>query len=143
MKKILIFILLVLIGAGIFLFLKSKLSINQNITTPQADKLQIITTTPNPLDGATILPTQTIIVAFNKPVAISEFKHRFDPEVEHTIETQTNDWKGTTMKITFKKPLQLGSGYTLFIESNTHTEAKEGLDHQYVYHFTTISYKGV
>jgi hypothetical protein len=143
MKKISMVIILILIGIGIFLFIKPKLQSKQSNVTTQSEKLTVVSTTPNPLNGATVLPTQTIFITFNKPVAISEFKHRFDPEVEHTIETQANDWKGTTMKITFKKPLQLGSGYTLFIESNTHTEAKEDLDHQYVYHFTTISYKGV
>ena len=108
----------------------------------ESDDLKIISTSPDPLEGATILPTQNIEFKFNKQ--ISEFKHRFDPEVDHEIEAAYDSTdKTTTIKIIFKKPLILGSGYTLFVLSNTNSVDKIELGRQYDYHFSTIKYKGV
>lgn len=109
------------------------------------EELKILSTNPSPLENATILPTGTIEITFNKPVVTSEFKHRFDPELEHSVEVVRgiNNSYGQTFKISFKKPLQLGSGYTLFILPNTHTENGLKLDTEVIYHFKTIEYKGV
>lgn len=137
---------------GTFFVIKSQLDIkpviqNQpDVKTEQfsEDNLRIVSTNPDPLEGATILPTQNIEFKFNKIMSVSEFKHRFDPELEHDVEaTYDNKNKTTTMKITFKKPLKLGSGYTLFILSNTHSVDNKELGREYDYHFTTIKYKGV
>lgn len=143
MKKIIlitiaILITLLLVNRGV-LFKKSS------PITSGPSQLTIISTTPNPLDGATILPTQNLEFTLNRPLFRSQFKHRFDPEVEHEVEVVGDKDKefGSTFKIIFKKPLELGSGYTLFILNSTHDEAKITLDHEYVYHFSTIKYRGI
>lgn len=111
----------------------------------QTQYLQIISTSPNPLDEATILPSQTIEFTFNKPIFRSEFKHKFDPEIEHEIETVNGIDKeqGKTLRIVFEKPLEFGSGYTLFVEQNTHSEDGQKLEREYQYHFKTIKYSGI
>lgn len=129
-----IFIIVIIVTLGFFL--------KQNPTKPEApipkEELKIISTNPNPLEGATILPTQSIEITFNKPINTSEFKHRFDPELKHQVEAIN-----TTLRIIFDQPLNLGSGYTLFILPNTHTEDGLKLDQEIIYHFKTVSYRGV
>ena len=108
------------------------------------DKLEILSTSPDPLEGAVILPTQEIEFKFNKQVSVSEFKHKFDPEVEHEVAAAYEKAdNSTTMKIIFKKPLELGNGYTLFVLSNTTSEDNKSLDREFNYHFSTIKYRGV
>ena len=118
---------------------------NKPTSLPQKEELKIISTNPNPLENTTILPTGTIEISFNKPIVVSEFKHKFDPELEHEVEiiNGINNSLGHTFKISFKKPLKLGSGYTLFILPNTHTEDGLKLDKEIIYHFKTIEYRGV
>lgn len=141
-KKISIIIITIIIFITVIIF-------KNNPSKPEAqipkEELKILSTNPSPLENATILPTGTIEITFNKPVVVSEFKHRFDPELEHEVEVVSgiNNSYGQTFKISFKKPLQLGSGYTLFILPNTHTENGLKLDTEAVYHFKTIEYKGV
>lgn len=133
-KLSIIIIIIITVILGFFL--------KQNPTKPNSpvsrEELKIISTNPDPLEGATILPTQSIEITFNKPVNTSEFKHRFDPEIDHQVETKNN-----TFRIIFNKPLKLGSGYTLFILPNTHTEDGLTLGQEIIYHFKTISYRGV
>lgn len=142
MNKKSVFIIITIIFLALVFFLVK----NKPVTTPTppSNQLQIISTKPSPLDEATILPTQNIEITFNKEIVLSEFKHKFDPEVEY--ETEVIDGKnnlGKTFRIKFKKSLQLGSGYTLFILKETHTEDKELLDKEYVFHIKTINYRGV
>lgn len=146
-KKLLIslpIILIILLGVFAGPKVKNKLfkPVVQNSPAPQ---FYLVSIDPNPLEGATILPTQSITVTFNKPVRVSELKHRFDPEINHevTVANGIDSTLGTTLKITFVKPLQLGSGYTFFILASTHTEDKINLDRDYIYHFSTIKYNGV
>lgn len=147
-----VFILVVIVlGAGLWFTLTSKKtdktepSTKTEIKSPQLENFKVISTKPDPLEGATILPTQEIEITFNREVVRSEIKHKFDPEVEHEITTINgkNSEVSKTFKITFKKPLSLGSGYTLFIYDGTHTENKQNLDKQYSFHFETIAYKGI
>lgn len=111
----------------------------------QEEKLRIVSTNPDPLEGSTILPTQYIEVTFSNPLFVSEFKHRFDPEVEHEVKVINGRDQafGSIFRIIFKKPLELGSGYTLFILSNTITEEGLELKQDFNYHFKTIEYRGV
>ena len=141
---------IILIGVGWTLFQNQVLFQNQNNLQKQpktkvVDSLQIVSTNPNPLDEATILPTQAIEITFNKPIFRSEFKHKFDPEVDHDVEVvnEENQEYGKLFRIVFKKPLEFGSGYTLFIEQNTHSEDKQTLEKNYQYHFKTIKYSGI
>ncbi len=150
MKKQILFAGLVLLIVMAFLVVKNVLNKEAivqsqpevNLKAETNDQLLIVSTNPDPLEGAVILPTQNIEFKFNK--RISEFKHRFDPEVEHELETAYNSTDNTTtIKIIFKKPLNLGSGYTLFVLSNTSSTDKKELGKEYDYHFSTIKYKGV
>jgi hypothetical protein len=149
-KFIYIGIAAVIFIIGIVLFVNknqakpSLLSINSS-PAPQENKLTVISTKPDPLENTTILPTQDIEITLNKEIPISEFKHHFDPDVEHDIEIikGPSSSLGATIKIKFRKPLELGAGYTLIIESSTRTNDHINLDHEYMYHFKTIQYKGV
>lgn len=116
-----------------------------NSQATQEEQLKIVSTNPDPLEGATILTTQYLEITFNKPLFVSEFKHEFDPPVEHNVEVINgrDHAFGSTFRIIFKKPLELGSGYTLFILSNTKTEENLELKQNFDYHFSTINYKGV
>lgn len=143
-------ILFYIFKSGIFHKITPQDNQTQKIQTntssvSQNDKLQVVSTNPDPLEGAILLPTQSIEVTLSKEVVVSELKHKFDPETKNTVEVLDNKGttKGKVFKITFKDPLKPGVGYTLFIETNTHTESGETLDKQYVYHFKTISYKGI
>jgi len=150
-KKIVISAILLILGVVLFLN-KSHLSnlsqkpleaIASSAPQNQADSLRVISTKPSPLEGVTILPTQSIEITLNKQVG-AEFKYHFDPVVESKVEELVNtNNQQATYKISFIKPLELGSGYTLYIDPGTHTQDKQNLDHEYIYHFSTISYKGV
>lgn len=142
-KKLLTIIIIIFITI-IVVMVSKNYSIKPEAQIPK-EELKILSTNPNPLENATILPTSSIEITFNKPFTASEFKHRFDPELEHEVETVNgiNNSYGQTFKIRFKKPLQLGSGYTLFILPNTHTENGLKLDKEIIYHFKTIEYRGV
>lgn len=142
-SKLILFILLgMIILVGFFVW-KTKSQINP--VTTQQEFLKIVSTNPNPLDEATILPTQSIEITFSKPIFKSEFKHGLDPEIDHEIEVVSGESKeyGKTMRIVFKKPLEFGSGYTLFILQNTHSEEKLTLEREYQYHFRTVKYNGI
>ncbi len=140
--KFIIFITIIIVIFGGLIF---KQNPDKPVQTLPKEELKIISTNPSPLEDATILPTGSIDITLNKPVVISEFKHRFDPELEHEVEVISgiNSSYGQTFRISFKKPLQLGSGYTLFILPNTHTEDGLKLDKEIIYHFKTIGYRGV
>jgi hypothetical protein len=148
--KILI-VLAILVGIGVVIFWQfSKPSQIQQTpeteTPPQEEQLKIIKTNPDPLEGATILPTQSIEITFNKVIPRSEFKHLLDPEIKnYEVESVGGDsTKGPTIRINFKEPLQLGVGYSLTIYQHTRSEKEEDkLDKEYLYHFKTIQYKGV
>lgn len=140
---------LVILGvAGFFIYqsqAKNPPTSKLVTSTPNQNQLKLLSTDPDPLEAATLLPTQTITLTFNQVIPKSELKYHFDPDVEHQLEVASGPSSsgGTTFKITFKKPLELGSGYTLFIESSTHTKSKVTLDREYVYHFRTINYRGI
>lgn len=138
--------LIIILGlVGYFLKNNTDTKSTKSQTTPQqTEQLQIISTNPHPLEEATILPTQNIELTFNKPFFRSQFKHKFDPDIEHEVEVigGRDQEFGQTFKIVFKKPLELGLGYTLFVFTNTKTEENFSLDKEYVFHFQTIRYKG-
>ena len=140
-----------IIAFGLFMFTRvNKSPVNNGEKANQAEisdnQLKIIATNPNPLDDATILPTQSIEITFNKIIPKSEFKHEFSPEIpSHEVEALNGPDanNGSVMKINFKEPLQLGAGYSLTISSGTRTGDGKSIDKEYIYHFKTIQYKGV
>lgn len=144
-KITLLISLVVLLALSYFafsFFKNNTASKNENI---QTDILRLIKTNPDPLDNATILPTQDLEFTFSQPIYRTELKHHFDPEIPHTVEIVNgiDTEHGTTVKIKFNEPLELGSGYTLFIESSTKVNDMLRLDRDYIYHFKTIGYRGV
>ncbi len=149
-SKLLIFIVIIILGFALNFLWGVKVkqtpdNVQGIIPQKQSDHLRVVSAKPPSLDGATILPTDSLEITFNKPVSLSEFKHHFDPDVKHDVEPvgQSNPKGAYSFKITFKKPLELGAGYTLFIESATHTQDGETLDREYNYHIKTIGYRGV
>lgn len=140
-KKGLAVIAVLLVSA----FLLREVGKNPEQSKPSGNQhFEIISTNPDPLEGATILSNQYIEITFSKPLVASEFKHKFDPDIEYKVEVLNSqkDKGGTTVRITFKN-LELGSGYTLFVLPQTKTEESEELGKDYIYHFKTINYKGV
>lgn len=118
-------------------------SLPAQIQTPTApDKAEVVITKPDPLEGATILPTQTIEITFNLPLEnVGEFKHRLDPKLDYTIKLSADR---KTALITPTKMFQLGTTYTLVVQSDqTKFDGKKRLDHDFTYHFRTIEYRGV
>lgn len=107
----------------------------------QTDKIELVSTNPSPLEEATLWAMQPIEITFNLPlVNAPEFKHKIDPKPDYKVEL-SDDKK--TVRIIPTKPLQLGLGFTLFIQSDTKFDGNKTLGRDYVFHFRTIEYKGV
>lgn len=136
-----LFVALLLI---IFIWNVPKKSVLPAITEPAVgESLKIISTKPDPLEKTTILPSQPIEVTFNKAFSLDKLKIRFDPGVDYEVKTASSNSQDQTIIISFKKPLKLGSGYTLFIFPDPTAKEKLELDKEYSFHFKTINYSGV
>lgn len=146
-KKLIVLTLfcITLVIVGLYYLLKPD-NAKSDLTSPEESiNLTISSTSPSPLEEATISPSQPIEISFNKPFSKSEFKYKLDPEIEHEVSVvsgQSSDF-GDTFRITFKKPLELGASFTLFINPETKVDDKQKLDKEYIYHIRTIGYKGV
>lgn len=113
----------------------------QKNTAQSSEEPKLIFTNPTPLEGSTILPTQSVQITFNIPLEnVGEFKHRLEPKTPY--EAKLSDDK-KTVTITPTKPLKLGSGYTLFIDQLSKFEGGKRLNGGIDIHFRTIEYKGV
>lgn len=152
-KKILIFIvalfLVFLIGkVGISGYFSPKVVENfepgnvPSQPSPEASAdVKLLSTNPNPLHEAILLPTQTIEITFNFPIENrGEFKHTFEPDAERQINL-SDDRK--TVIISFPKPLELGVSYTLFIKNDTKFDGGKRLNGESVFTFHTIKYNGI
>lgn len=101
----------------------------------------VISTMPSPLEEAIIVPTQVIEITFNLPLEnVGEFKNRLEPKSDYTIKL-SDDRK--TVKIIPAPLFQLGTTFTLFILTDTKFDGGKRLDHELIYHFKTLEYKGV
>ena len=108
----------------------------------KSEEIQVVSTSPSPLDEATILPTQTLEFTFNYALEnTTEFKHSFDPKFTDYDLKLTNENK--TIQIIPKKPFTLGMTYTFAILPDTKFEGKRVLKDSKTYHFKTIEYRGV
>jgi len=102
---------------------------------------EVISTNPENLEGSIILPTQVIEITFNYPLEnVGEFKSRIDPKADYRVKL-SDDRK--TAKIIPIPSFQLGAGYTLFILPDSKFDGKKTLGKDIIYHFNTISYRGV
>lgn len=111
--------------------------------------VQIVSTTPSPLEDGTVLPNQSIELAFNLPLwNPDELKIGIEPALEVKI-SLSEDRK--LAKITPVNGYELGQGYTLFIKSDSNFEERDEvgeikklqLGQEIIYHFKTINYKGI
>jgi hypothetical protein len=117
----------------------------QEVTQQQTnnpEEIQVVSTNPKNLDGATILPNQSIEITFNRALENEpETKRQWDPEDTDVKTELSTDRK--TVKFTPNKPFILGQGYTLTIKPDTKFDGKKTLGKDLIYHFKTISYSGV
>lgn len=141
-KKILILGLFTAVGVTVF-WHQSQVKVQTQSSNQPTDVLKIVSTKPDLLDEATILPTQTIEITFNNSFDIDKLKVRLDPELDYEITTPNKKPVSQTILISFKKPLQLGSGYTLFIFPDPTSKEKLKMDKEYSFHFRTIGYQGI
>lgn len=111
------------------------------VTVSSTDKPQIVSTKPNPLDETIVSATEVIEITFNRSLENEgEFKVRIEPKTDYKIEL-SGDRK--TAKIIPIKPYQLGTTYTLFIGTETKFDGVGRWGEEKIYHFKTITYRGV
>ncbi|MBU1031839.1 hypothetical protein KKE03_02890, partial [Patescibacteria group bacterium] len=101
----------------------------------------IVSTKPDPLEDTIIPATATIEITFNRPLEnVGEFKLRMEPKIDYKIEL-SGDRK--TAKIIPVKPYQLGTTYTIFIGTETKFDGVGRWGEEKIFHYRTISYRGV
>lgn len=147
-KKLLFLVIGVLILISLFFALRQK---ETKVATPDQPEVsatpsenespQIVSTKPDPLENNVVSATDAVEITFNKPLQNSgEFKLKIEPKIEFKIDL-SSDRK--TAKITFTKPLELGTTYTIFIGPDTKFDGSGSWGMEKVYHFKTITYRGV
>lgn len=106
-----------------------------------SEEPKVISTHPDNLDGTTLLPTQIIEITFNRPLEnVGEFKNRLEPKTNYEVKL-SDDRK--TARIIPNPTFKLGAGYTIFILPDTKFYGKKTLGREIIYHFNTVSYKGI
>jgi hypothetical protein len=115
-------------------------------TAPQAVEssdansgVKVVSTNPPNLDGATISPTQTIWIKFNKPMVRDNTRIVVEPQGADYKTDLSDDHKSIKIMANF----QLGANYTITIKGGYGTDTGEHLDSDQVFHVQTISYNGV
>lgn len=146
-----IMVMVAIVGAALIFIFKEGLyskPVTQNTDSKIEERNQsqdteprVVSTNPENLDGLTILADQTIEITFNLPLENKgEFKYRIDPEAE--VEIKLSDDRKTA-KIIPLKSFSLGTSFTLTIKPDTKFDGKKQLNRDIIYHFKTVSYKGV
>lgn len=145
-KKSLIIAVIVLVLAAIFLYKKMGTNVKTSSlpsAAPSAknDSPMIVSTQPDPLEDATIPATGQIEITFNRPLQnVGEFKSRIESNTDYKV-ILSQDRK--TAIISWQKPLELGTSFTLFIEPDTKFDGVGAWGQEKVFHFRTIKYTGV
>lgn len=118
--------------------------LTSSLAIPQpADKNipAIVSTKPDPLEGAIITASEEIEISFNKTLENEgEFKLRIDPEIPFKIQL-SSDRK--TAKIIPQVPYELGKTYTLFIKSDTKFDGIGQWGQEKIFHVNTVRYRGI
>lgn len=105
------------------------------------DKPQIVSTKPDPLEENLVSGTETVEITFNRPLEnVGEFKFRIEPKIDIKAELSGDR---RTAKITPVKPYPLGTTFTLFIGTETKFDGVGRWGEEKIYHFKTITYRGV
>lgn len=114
---------------------------SDNTSAPATETPQIVSTKPDPLEDNIVAADGVVEITFNKPLQNSgEFKLKIEPTVEFKVDL-SSDRK--TARISFIKPLELGSTYTLFIGPETKFDGTGNWGQEKIFHVRTIVYKGV
>lgn len=148
MNKKILLILAVILAIGLIWSAKGtkdEVKKGPDTTQPKAvsenDKPTILSTKPDPLENNIVSANETIEITFNKPLQNSgEFKLRIEPKIAFKINL-SSDRK--TAQISFPKPLELGTTYTMFIGPDTKFDGTGNWGMEKIYHFKTITYRGV
>ncbi len=107
----------------------------------QNESPKIISTKPDPLEENIVSATDAVEITFNRPLEnVGEFKVRLEPSIDYKVEL-SNDRK--TAKIKPVKGFLLGTTYTLFIGPETKFDGVGRWGEEKIYHFKTITYRGV
>ncbi|MBI2022343.1 Ig-like domain-containing protein [Candidatus Daviesbacteria bacterium] len=118
---------------------KSPIKNDQTQITNENPRL--ISTNPDPLNNAVILPTQTIELTFNQPIENrGELKFDIVPKIEVNVELSSDK---KTARIIPIKPYGLGQRYEIFIKTDTKFDGGKKLESQLQFGFNTIVYRGV
>lgn len=148
-KLLLILVLFLIIIGGFFLFNKffettsntSTPIFKESASQPETNAPRIVSTKPDPLEGAVIRANDVIEITFSQPLENDpEFRRRFDPEIEYKLELSSDK---KVVKLIPLKPYELGTTYTLFILPDTKFVGGGRLDGEKTFHFSTIKYRGV
>ncbi|MDO8619534.1 MAG: hypothetical protein Q7R49_06380 [Candidatus Daviesbacteria bacterium] len=150
LKKFIIILLVLALGITAYKYfskssvipgVKDQATISQAKTVTQTDTPELISTKPDPLDEAIILPTQVVQITFNLPIEnIGEFKYKLDPLVKYEPKL-SNDRK--TVIFTPTPAFPVGTTFTLDVSPDTKFDGGKRLKSGFILHFKTISYKGV
>lgn len=145
-KAIIPTVIILILVLGVFLW-KSRTATPPSSSSPPpttasaTDKPQIVSTKPSPLDETIVAATEVVEITFNRPLEnVGEFKVRIEPQTDYKIEL-SGDRK--TARIIPVKPYQLGTTYTLFIGTETKFDGVGRWGEEKIYHFKTITYRGV
>lgn len=140
-KKFLILIPIIFIIAVVLWRGNSTSEPPSSTPTPASNQPRIVSTNPNPLDGAIITADQIIELIFSHPLENApELKLRIEPKIDYKVEL-SGDRK--TAKITPTRSYDLGVSYTLFIMPDSKFDGGGRLEGEKVFHFQTIRYRGV
>lgn len=106
----------------------------------QIDKVVVVSTSPQPLNGATVLPTQKISITFNEPMVNDPARITLAPETKFNAQLSTDH---KTITIEPLDPYKLGQGYSLTIKSGYGTDTGKKLDEDLKFEYKTIDYSGI
>lgn len=101
---------------------------------------KVLTTKPDPLDHATLLPNQVIEITFNKKLNNDPADLVIEPKLKYNAEAVNN---GQTVKITPLEPYKLGSEYSIRFKSGYDLDGGKKLGKDFEFRFKTIEYRGI
>jgi len=134
-----------LVGAGLFKVVHhfTKPAVVAPASQPQAQSVNVtvVSTSPTPLDGATITPVQPVSITFSEPIQNKdEFRSQIDPKIDYTVKL-SDDKKTAT--ITPDKPYGFDQQYTFSVSQDTKFDGGKKLDGGKSFGYRTIKYSGV
>lgn len=143
MKKILIpaFIFIIFLIVTIFFVTKPATQTKPQNTPSQNDSPAVVSTKPNPLEGAIISADEVVEITFNKPLeSVGEFKVRIDGKKDFKVELSPDR---KTAKIIPTTPYEFGNSFTIHIQPDTKFDGVGPWGQDKTFQFRTIKYKGI